>query len=231
MNLNSARRQTTLRRALACTLALCCTLATAQTQPDRSAERAARRAQQQLQGLQQQLQQTEAEKAKLDAERTDIAQKLKAREGAAARAAAAQRAADAKLSAAEAEKQALLAKVADLEKALEEARRNNEATLATRDGEMGVAARRLQEQQAAQATLQGRFGDQVRLVTECSEKNERLTKLGAELIDRYRGKGVWEAARQREPLLGLSDVQMFNQVQEYRDRAEAERFTPSVERR
>jgi len=37
--------------------------------------------------------------------------------------------------------------------------------------------------------------------------------------------------RQKEPLLGLKDVEMFNLVQEWRDKAEAERFTPVVERR
>jgi hypothetical protein len=68
-------------------------------------------------------------------------------------------------------------------------------------------------------------------VADCNDKNERLTRIGAELLDRYRNKGLWEAARQREPFLGLSDVNTFNLVQAYRDRVEAERFAPSIDRR
>jgi hypothetical protein len=211
-------------------LALCCTLVGAQ-QADRSAEKLARRAQQQMQALQQQLQQAQAEKSQLDGERAEMAKKLQGREQLAGRAAAAQRAADEKLKAAEAERLALAAKVAELEKMLEDRKRSSEETVGAKDKLLAAAVAQLKRQDAAQGVLLGRFDEQMRSVAECSEKNERLTRLSAELLDRYRNKGLWEAARQREPILGLSDVQTFNLVQAYRDRAEAERFAPSIERR
>ncbi|MBC7956230.1 MAG: hypothetical protein H7Y33_10220, partial [Cytophagales bacterium] len=65
---------------------------------------------------------------------------------------------------------------------------------------------------------------------ECSAKNERLVKISAELLDRYRSKSVADVLSQRDPVLGLGDVQMFNLVQEYRDKADAERFSPSINR-
>jgi len=211
-------------------LALTCAPAAAQ-QADRSAEKAARRAQQQLQGLQQQLQQAQAEKTQLDGERAEMAKKLQGKEQLASRAAAAQRAADDKLKAAEAERLALAARVAELEKLLDERKRGAETTLAAKDKLLATAAAQLKRQDAAQGTLLGRYDEQARLVADCSDKNERLTQLNAELLDRYRNKGVWDAARQREPLLGLSDVATFNLVQAYRDKAEAERHAPAADRR
>ena len=67
-------------------------------------------------------------------------------------------------------------------------------------------------------------------MTECTEKNERLLQLGNTLIERYRDKGVLEALRNREPITGLSGVGEFNLVQDWHDKADAERFTPSIEK-
>jgi hypothetical protein len=50
-------------------------------------------------------------------------------------------------------------------------------------------------------------------------------------VQRYQKKGVWKAMREGEPLLGLGDVQSFNMLQDVLDKAEAQRFVPSVERR
>jgi len=54
-----------------------------------------------------------------------------------------------------------------------------------------------------------------------------LVVLGAGLLQLYRDKGLREITRQQEPLLGLGDVQMFNLVQDYRDKTDAERFRPA----
>ena len=212
-------------------LVLATAAGSATAQADRNAERAARRTQMQVQQLQQQLQQAQSEKTRLDTERTAIEGQLKAREQAAARAAASQRVADHKLKTAESEREALAAKVAELERALQDARRSTDEALAARDRQLAEAAGALKTRQAAEQVLQVRFAEQVRLVTECTDKNERLTSLSAELVQRYRSKGVWQAAREREPLLGLSDVQSFNLLQDYVDRADADRFVPNVERR
>ena len=41
-----------------------------------------------------------------------------------------------------------------------------------------------------------------------------------------RRKGFVDVARQRDPLLGLGDVDMYNLVQDYHDRIGAEKLLP-----
>lgn len=216
---------------LATLLCLLLSAGAAQAQADRSAEKAARRQQQQVQALQQQVTQAQADKAKVEQDRAAIEKQLKDRSQAAARASAGQRAAAERLKALEAEKAQLTARVAELEKAAEDQRRASEQALAGKDRELAQTAGAFKAKESEREQWQQRFGQQVRLVTECSNKNERLLKVSAELLDRWRGKGVVDALRQTEPVLGLNDVQIFNLVQDYRDKAESERFTPTVERR
>jgi hypothetical protein len=42
---------------------------------------------------------------------------------------------------------------------------------------------------------------------------------------------VFDALRQRDPAFGLNDVEMFNKVQDWRDRLDVERFVPQAESR
>jgi len=199
-------------------------------QDDRSAERAARRQQMQLQQLQQQVTQTQAEKAKLETDRASIEKELAERNRAASRASAAERAAE--RAAAEREKQLeaekaqLQARVAELEQAALALRAEAEAALTKKDSELAQAAAAFRSRGDERDQWQQRFGEQVRMVTACTDKNERLVKLGAELLSRWQDKGVMDALKQREPLLGLGDVQMFNLVQDYRDKTENEKFVP-----
>ena len=197
---------------------------------DRGAERAARRQQMQLQAAQQQVQAAQADKAKVEGERDELKKQLQGQSQAAARTQTALRAADGRLKALEAENAARAARIAELEKALDEQRKATEQALAGKDRELAAAASQARHQGAEQAELQGRFAQQVRLVTECTEKNERLLQLGNTLIERYRDKGVLEALRNREPITGLSGVGEFNLVQDWHDKADAERFTPSIEK-
>lgn len=212
---------------------LCLMLSTeaALAQADRSAEKAARRQQQQVQALQQQVTQAQAEKAKIELDRAAIEKQLQDRSQAAARAGAAQRATADRLKALQAEKAQLAARVAELEKAAEDQRRASEQAIAGKDRELAQAALSFKGKEGDREQWQQRFGQQARLVTECSDKNERLLKVSAELLNRWRGKSAFDALQQTEPVLGLNDVQIFNLVQEYRDKAESERFIPSVERR
>jgi len=204
--------------------------AQAQPQQDRSAERAARRQQQQMLALQQQVTQAEADKAKLELERSDIAKQLQERSLASARAGAAQRAVIERVKALEAEKEQLTLRVAELLASAEAQRRQGEEAMARKEGELLQAAQAGKTQAAERDQWQQRFGEQVRLVTECSNKNDRLVRISAELLGRWQGKGVVDALRQQEPVLGFNDVQLFNLVQEYRDKTDSERFTPRVER-
>ena len=201
-----------------------------QPQQDRSAERAARRQQQQMQALQQQVTQAEADKAKLEQERSAIAKQLQDRTQASARAGAAQRAVSERVKALEAEKEQLTLRVAELLAAADVQRRQAEQAVALKDGELLQAAQAGKVQAAERDQWQQRFGEQARLVVECSNKNDRLVRISAELLGRWQSKGFVDVLRQREPVLGFNDVQIFNLVQEYRDKTDSERFTPRVER-
>jgi chromosome segregation ATPase len=203
----------------------------ASAQQDRNAEKAQRRLQQQLQQTQQQLSQAQADKAKVEQDRAELEKKVKGRSQAASRNAAAQRAKEQTLKQALADKDGLAQRVAMLEKTMEDERRDTSRQMVAREREVVLAKQALKDKEDERLELQARFGEQVRLVTQCGDKNEKLGQLSVELIQRYRNKGVMEALAQKEPLIGLKDVQMFNLAQEYRDRAEAERFTPLVERR
>lgn len=212
---------------------LLCTLACAApalAQQDRAAEKAARRQQQQLQQLQEQVSKAQAEKSKVEQDRGAVAQQLKISSQAAARASGAQRVAVERAKALEADKAGLMAKVAELEKSLEQQRLAADQLRAEKERDLSAATQRFKALEGQSADWQQRFGQQVRLTTECSNKNDRLFKISAELLDRWRGKTALDALRQQEPVLGWTDVQMFNQVQEYRDKADLERFVPRVER-
>lgn len=179
---------------------------------DKNAEKAARRLQLQMQSLQQQVQEAQAAKTRAEADKAALDQRVSAQAQQVARMQGPLRKTRDALKAAEAARATLAATVAALEAQLAEQTRNAEA-----------ATRRHDEQQALS---QRQRDEQVALVAECTAKNERLMRLSAELLDRYRDKGVLDALRQRDVVLGLGDVEMFNLVQDYRDKADAERFSP-----
>lgn len=216
--------------ALLCTLLLAVALHPAAAQQDRAAEKAARRQQQQVQQLQQQVSQAQAEKAKVEQDKAAIAKELQDKTQAASRAGAAQKASVAKLAALEADKARLAANVADLERVLDDVKRTAEQALADKDREITRATTAFKAKEGERADWQDRFSRQVRMSTECGDKNDRMLRLNAELLNRWQGKGVIDALRQSEPVLGFNDVQIFNLVQDYRDRADAERFVPRVDR-
>jgi hypothetical protein len=194
---------------------------------DKGAEKAARRMQLQLQSLQQQVQEAQAAKTKVEADKAAVDQQLLEQTKQVSRLKVALRKANDSLKASEAARVELTANVAALEKQMAEQKRSFEETLAQKAREL-VQYTRVRDEQQAQ--LQRRHDDQVTLVGECTAKNDKLIHLSVELVDRYRGKTVSDVIKQREPVLGIGDVQMFNLVQDYRDRADAERFTaPAAE--
>ncbi len=195
--------------------------ATAQSGDD--ARKAARRAQLQMQQLQQQAQEAEAAKAKVESDKTALDKQLREQSQQVARLKGALPKALESLKASEAARAELAATVAALEKQLAEQKASSETALA-------AAVSNTKQRDEQQAQLQRKLDAQVAQVGECSAKNERLVRLSAELLDRYRNKSVSDVMKQRDPILGLGDVQMFNLVQEYRDKADAEAFSPSINR-
>jgi len=204
-------------RALA--LGLCAWLPLAAAAQDRSGDRAARRAQLQMQALQQQLQAAQSAQARAETDKADADRKLAGHEKDLSQAQASARRAAEALKAADAERAQLKARLDSLEKQSADDRRQADAALAGRSAELDALAR---ARDARQAQLQARFDDERRQLGACSARNERLVALGGELVN----KGLAEVLRQRDPVLGLGDVQIFNYVQDARERLEAERIAP-----
>ncbi|MEK7322321.1 MAG: hypothetical protein AABZ84_04495 [Pseudomonadota bacterium] len=58
----------------------------------------------------------------------------------------------------------------------------------------------------------------------CAGDNLALYQLNLELLQQYRDKGVWDALKQREPVMGLGRVELENKVERYRIRLNQERL-------
>ena len=211
-------------QALAWALALCTALAPAAWAQDKTAERAARHAQLQMQGLQQQVQDAQAAQARADADKAEAEKKLAAQAQEIPHAqAVARKAADA-LKASETARVELQARFDALQKQSAEQKRNDDAALAQKTAELDYI---MHAWDAKQAQTQALYDNEIAQVAVCTDKNQKLLEIGAQLLDRYRNKGLAEIANQHDPLLGIGQVQMFNVVQDYRDRVEAERLTPT----
>ncbi len=111
-----------------------------------------------------------------------------------------------------------------LQKQSAEQKRNDDAALAQKTAELDYI---MHAWDAKQAQTQALYDNEIAQVAVCTDKNQKLLEIGAQLLDRYRNKGLAEIANQHDPLLGIGQVQMFNVVQDYRDRVEAERLTPT----
>jgi chromosome segregation ATPase len=175
-------------------------------------------------GGQQQLQDAQDAKAKAESAKAEVDKQLLEQTEQVTKLTADLSKAGSSFKSSEATRAQLAANVSALEKQLAEEKRNSEEAAALKAREL-VAYTRLRDQQ--QAELQRKHDEQVTQVAECTVKNTKLIRLSGELLERYRGKTVKDVLTQREPVLGLADVQMFNLIQDYRDRADAERFTPS----
>lgn len=189
---------------------------------DKNAQKAARRAQLQLQSLRQQVQDAQAAKAQVEADKAQLDAQLAEQTKQAGRLDEALRKASGNLKAAEATRVQMAGTIAALERQLAEQKQRSDDALAQKARELEQFTRLRNEQQLQ---LQRQHDEQV---AACTAKNGRLIQLSAELLDRYRNKGLGEVLRQRDPVLGLADVELFNLVQDHRDRTEAERFGPSV---
>lgn len=225
MHPTAIRPTPSLRRVAACcVIALLSGLLPqlAAAQADKSAEKAARRMQLQMQNLQQQVQEAQAAKTQLETDKAEADKQVLAQTQQLSRHAGALRKANDSLRASEAARAELVAAVAALEKQVAEQKRSHDSALAQQARELAQFTKQRDEQQAL---WQRRHDEQLTLVGECTAKNDKLIHLSVELADRYRGKTLGDVIKQREPLLGLGDVEMFNLIQDQRDRADAQRFT------
>ena len=209
---------------LAWAVAACVLLPAVASAQDKTAERAARRAQLQLQNLQQKVEDAQAAQAKADADKADAEKKLAAQAQEIPRVQASARQAAAALKASEAARAELQGRLDDLQKQLAEQKRSGDADLAAKTAAFKAA---LDTRDAQQRQLLARLDTEAAQFRACGDKNQKLVELGAELLERYRNKGFAEIASQKDPVLGLGQVEMFNLVQDYRDRMAAQRLTPT----
>ena len=194
---------------------------------DKSAEKAARRAQLQMQSLQQQVQDAQAAKAKVETDKAALDKQVGEQAKQLAQLKGALPKANQSLKAAEAERARLAATVASLEKQLADHKASAGEALAGKGRELAQLVKTRDDQQAQ---TQRKFDEQVTQVGECTSKNDRLIRLNAQVLDRYRNKTTADILKQSEPAFGFGDVQMFNLIQDYRDKADAERYVPSINR-
>ncbi len=71
-------------------------------------------------------------------------------------------------------------------------------------------------------------GRQARMIQACDDKNMELARIGGELLQRYRDKGLMDALKQAEPFTQIERVRMENLWQEYRDKLDAQKMDRPV---
>ena len=84
----------------------------------------------------------------------------------------------------------------------------------------------MKARQQERISQNARFDLQTASLAVCVDKNQRLLQVSHELLLKYRDKGVLDAVRQDDPVLGFKDIDMFNQIQDYRDRIDTEKLAP-----
>lgn len=193
---------------------------------DDNKDKAARAAREQARRVQQQVKALETEKGALAAEKAKLEGELK--EAQAKADSAARKVGSAERARAELAKtiEAMKAESAALGGRLaEEERKRAEAERKIVDAERRLAEQRLAFD-AEKRRLEGVSAQQLAALAASRERNERMYKLGFELIDRYENKPFWTSALQAEPFTGLKRAQIENMAEAEREKFDKERLPP-----
>ena len=184
---------------------------------DKKASREARRAEL----LEQRLEQ---ERAGWQTEKSDLTQKLTdAQTASAALKAQSEKVTD-DLTKSNGERASLQKRIADLQKQLSDAKAAADKQAESTKTESEALMHARQQERTAQ---NARYDAQTTALAVCTDRNQRLLQVGRDLLQRYRDKGMVDVIRQDDPLLGFKDVEIFNQVQDYQDKIDAESVTSS----
>ncbi|MFM7783046.1 MAG: hypothetical protein ACKPE6_00105 [Gammaproteobacteria bacterium] len=167
----------------------------------------------QLQRAREQLRQTATELRRLQAENARLQTELATAQQAAA-AAAENAAAAEELATASAERDALRAEAGSLQAERDQL----SASLAQWQASHAEAVALARTRDAEAKRFEGLWRELDTHVDRCEQNNAALVGISQELIARYKGKGVWEAARRSEPLTGLGRVELERIAQEYHGR-------------
>jgi chromosome segregation ATPase len=167
----------------------------------------------QLQRAREQLRQTATELRRLQADNARLQTELAAAQQAAASAAENAAAAE-QLVTTSAERDALRAEAGALQSEREQLR----ASLAQWQASHAEAVALARTRDAEARRFEGLWREVDTHVDACEKNNLSLIGISEELIARYKGKGVWEAARRSEPLTGIGRVELERIAQEYHGR-------------
>lgn len=72
--------------------------------------------------------------------------------------------------------------------------------------------------------LQAALAQRGQVLGSCETKNSKLYELNREILAQYRDKGFLDALVQADPLTGIKSVQVENVMEEYRDKLDAQRI-------
>jgi len=177
----------------------------------------------QIQRLQRELGRVQQERVQLEQQ---LAQEKQKSQDAEAKAAAGLTAAKATAArertsraAVEAEVEKLKGETAEQDKKLKQA----EAVIAALHAKQDALGATLADRERQGQSLEVALAAEKKEREMCEGKNLKLYQYGTELLERYRTKSAWDAIAQREPFTGIKDVEIFNVVQEYRDKLDSQR--------
>lgn len=181
------------------------------------------RLREQLHRTQEALRQAQAQQATLTQQKTDAEQKLASigkeldttKSGSKAARVDMQKRMDAQQQAADAARKDLQGRLDERNAQLKEAldhQRETAAALLARQNELEQSKKDL----AASRTA----------TEQCEVKNVTLYGYAQEVLQRYKNKGVWASMAQKDPVLGLKEVEVENVVQEYQLKYDAQKVKP-----
>jgi DNA repair exonuclease SbcCD ATPase subunit len=193
--------------------------------PDAAAQQD-KAAREQIRRLQADLQRARQDKAQADAQ---LAEAKKKAEEAAAEAAAGVAAAQGAAATERKSRAAVETEVAKLKGELageEKKLKDAQAAIDALQRKAALLGKTLAEREQAGKTLEVVLAQEKKERAVCEDKNLKLYQYGQEVLEKYRTKGVWDALAQGEPFTGIKDVEVYNVLQEYRDKLGDNRATP-----
>jgi uncharacterized protein RhaS with RHS repeats len=102
------------------------------------------------------------------------------------------------------------------------------AALAAANAKLGDTVKQLSANQAELAQIKQGLELSKSANALCEEKNLKIYGYAQEVLQAYRKKGVWASLSQKDPVLGLKEVDVENVVQEYRLKMAAQKIpTPA----
>jgi chromosome segregation ATPase len=98
--------------------------------------------------------------------------------------------------------------------------------LAATNAKLGDTAKQLAARDAELAQARQGLEQSKTETVSCETKNLKLYTYSQELLQAYRKKGVWASLAQKDPVLGLREVDVENVVQEYRVKFASQKIKP-----